>query len=273
MTRAAAWLCAAAVLGAAPAYARLSSWINRDRMIDCGARSGALHEDRRVRAVAARVAAGESLRVAMRESGYIAQQATLLHVSGPRSNRRTARELARGACTVLARAAYRRIGTARRGRQAWIVLASAVALPAAGKDGRFARETLALVNAARASPRFCGGAAFGAAPPLHFDAALAAAALAHSRAMAAPRRFSHRGADGSTPTTRVRRSGYGRYRRVGENIAAGAMTPAEAVRGWLASPGHCRNIMDRHFHDTGIGFALDPMGPYGIYWTEDFAAR
>jgi uncharacterized protein YkwD len=83
--------------------------------------------------------------------------------------------------------------------------------------------------------------------------------------------FDHRGSDGSTPATRVLQAGY-RFHLVGENIAEGAETVAEAVRGWLASPAHCANIMDAAFRQTGFAFAANRRGEPRIYWVEDFAS-
>ena len=57
-------------------------------------------------------------------------------------------------------------------------------------------------------------------PPLAANAALAAAATAHSNDMANKNFFSHTGSDGSNPGQRISRAGYNWY-TYGENIAAG----------------------------------------------------
>ena len=90
--------------------------------------------------------------------------------------------------------------------------------------------------------------------------------------MASTGNFDHRGHDGSTPAMRVARAGYGRNPIVGENIAAGAMTPAEVTEGWLASPPHCENIMDGRFTQMGIAYAENLKSAGGVYWTQEFAA-
>jgi uncharacterized protein YkwD len=90
--------------------------------------------------------------------------------------------------------------------------------------------------------------------------------------MAQHSEFDHRGQDGSTPTLRVKRAGYGRFQIVGENIAAGAATPMEVTQGWLSSPAHCENIMDPRFSEIGIAYAVNMASAGGIYWTQDFAA-
>jgi uncharacterized protein YkwD len=102
------------------------------------------------------------------------------------------------------------------------------------------------------------------------SAALGAAALAHSREMAAQSRFAHEGADGSTAGQRVARTGY-RAALVGENIAAGPTSASEVVKGWLESPGHCANLMDARFTEMGLAYAVDARSTSGIYWTQVFA--
>jgi uncharacterized protein YkwD len=101
---------------------------------------------------------------------------------------------------------------------------------------------------------------------------LTRAAQQHSRDMAEHDAFDHRGRDGSSPALRVERAGFKDHRIVGENIAAGVMTPAEVVQGWLASPGHCENIMDGRFTLLGVAYAENLHTQSGVFWTQDFAA-
>ena len=90
--------------------------------------------------------------------------------------------------------------------------------------------------------------------------------------MASHDQFEHTGHDGSTPAQRVRRTGYAPRGVVGENIAVGAGTADEVMRGWLASPGHCANLMDRRFTEMGIGYVMDAASESGIYWTQVLAS-
>ena len=83
--------------------------------------------------------------------------------------------------------------------------------------------------------------------------------------------FSHTAADGSEPKQRVQRAGYA-PRLTGENIAFAPESAEEAVTGWLESPGHCANIMDARFKETGIGIATGKRRGY-IYWVQVFGAR
>jgi uncharacterized protein YkwD len=154
-----------------------------------------------------------------------------------------------------------------------MVLAAPIALPAPGEAATVNRRILELVNEARAAGRRCGGKYFSPAGPLALDAALTHAALDHSRDMAAHDAFDHRGHDGSTPATRVERAGFADHLIVGENIAAGVMTPVDVTQGWLASPPHCENIMDGRFTLIGIAFAENLRTRSAIFWTQDFAAH
>ena len=42
------------------------------------------------------------------------------------------------------------------------------------------------------------------------------------------------------------------------------------VDGWLASPGHCSNLMNPQLRDMGAAYATDPKSDAGIYWTALF---
>jgi len=44
------------------------------------------------------------------------------------------------------------------------------------------------------------------------------------------------------------------------------------VDGWLASPGHCANLMNPQFRDFGGAYAVDPQSDANIYWTGLFGA-
>ena len=125
-----------------------------------------------------------------------------------------------------------------------------------------------LVNAARSKGRKCGSERFSAAPPLITSRELNDAAASHARDMARKDFFDHRGLDGSQPKDRVLRAGY-QPRLTGENIALGPESAEEVVAGWLASPGHCANIMDSRFQHIGVGLATG-RGRGKIYWVQTF---
>lgn len=143
-------------------------------------------------------------------------------------------------------------------------------VPATAKPELVRQRVLELVNTARAHGRRCGRESFAAAPPLQLSAPLQRAATSHARDMATHDYFEHHAPDGSEPRDRVRRTGY-RWRLIGENIAFGPATAEEVVAGWLASPGHCTNIMDPRFRDLGIGIAMGRKRGH-IYWVQEFGS-
>ena len=147
---------------------------------------------------------------------------------------------------------------------------AANAVVARESDATVRARVVQLVNAARSHGRRCGSVRFAAAPSLGVSRQLNDAATAHARSMARKKFFDHRGADGSQPKDRVIRAGY-QSRLTGENIAFGPESAEEVVAGWLASPGHCANIMDSRFQHIGVGLATG-RGRGRIYWVQDFGA-
>ncbi|MCO1659147.1 CAP domain-containing protein [Pseudonocardia humida] len=104
-------------------------------------------------------------------------------------------------------------------------------------------------------------------PALTVDARLGAAAQDHSDDMVRRAFFSHDNPDGAQVWDRALARGY-RYRKVAENIAAGQRSAADVVAGWMDSPGHRANILDRELTQIGVGHALG--GGYGTTWTQVF---
>ncbi len=110
------------------------------------------------------------------------------------------------------------------------------------------------------------------------------AAQNYSQAMVAQSFFDHVSPGGSTLLSRVR-TGTAYLHDVGswalgENIAWGTgelATPAQTMKGWMESPGHRRNILNRRFRHVGIGIALgapvDEQGQAAATYTTDFGYR
>jgi uncharacterized protein YkwD len=159
-----------------------------------------------------------------------------------------------------------------------LALASSLTLAASPRDALVARDSpdsiharvVALVNVARSKSRKCGATRFTAARSLESSRELDEAATRHARDMARKKYFDHRGRDGSQPKDRVLRAGY-QPRLTGENIALGPESAEETVAGWLASPGHCANIMDSRFEHIGVGLAVG-RGRGQVYWVQIFGA-
>ncbi|HEX2791982.1 MAG TPA: CAP domain-containing protein [Steroidobacteraceae bacterium] len=211
---------------------------------------------------------GADLKSAVGQSGYREEQSAALHVSGDTSVLQQA--LRTRLCAALTDRNFTDLGSVQRGHDTWIVIAAPFTPPAAANADEIAAELLLRINRARAQPRRCGNKAFPAAPPLQASALLRRAAEAHAQDMLGHNYFAHQGYDGSTPAQRVAATGY-RYQLVGENIAAGPQSAAEAAEGWLASPAHCENIMDARFTESGIAYAANNSGTPQVYWVQEFA--
>jgi len=150
---------------------------------------------------------------------------------------------------------------------------SAAATVTVAADPSFAAmedQVLTLVNQRRAAGATCGGTPYPAVGPLTMDANLRAAARGHSQDMATQNFFSHTSLDGRTFDTRIRNAGYSGAFPLGENIAGGQTTAASVVDGWMASTGHCTNIMSGSFRSIGVGYAFGSGSTYRHYWTQDF---
>ena len=102
------------------------------------------------------------------------------------------------------------------------------------------------------------------------------AAQQHSSDLAHADYFSHTGLDGRQPWDRAEDSGYNYY-TIGENIAAGQLTPEEVVQAWIDSPPHLENLMNPAFTEIGIGYEYlqDDTGliNYNHYWTQLFGTE
>ena len=63
---------------------------------------------------------------------------------------------------------------------------------------------------------------------------------------------------------RLAAAGYN-WQSYGENLALGQPSPAAAVRDWMHSRGHRRNIVSPGFTELGVGYAIDGAGrPYYV---------
>lgn len=134
----------------------------------------------------------------------------------------------------------------------------------------FQQEILDRVNQARAAGRSCGTTYYGPAPALAWNTNLFNAASAHSTDMAANNYFSHTSLDGRNAGQRITGAGYA-WSAYGENIAAGQTSVQSVVDGWLASPGHCANIMNPGYADIGTACVASSTSSYPTYWTMDLA--
>ncbi len=146
----------------------------------------------------------------------------------------------------------------------------------------FENEVLRLTNLRRAAGANCDTeGVFAPAPPLTFDGLLRCAARNQSRNLGRLDFFAHTDPNGDDVSDRVDNTGYV-WQAVGENIAAGQMTPADVVDGWIDSDGHCANLMEPLFTELGVGYYYDAedtyaygpgYAPYYRYWTQVFGNK
>jgi uncharacterized protein YkwD len=117
-----------------------------------------------------------------------------------------------------------------------------------------------LINQARAAHHL---------PALHESVLLDRSAQRWTSSMVASDVFSH----GTNFASRITAAGYV-WRAAGENIATGFATPRSVVRAWMASTGHCQNILNPQYRNVGTG--VSPRAVRGFAsgagtWTQDFA--
>lgn len=153
---------------------------------------------------------------------------------------------------------------------AWASTADAPSAPAIADvaDGRdalasFESEVIKLVNAERAN---------AGCPALRAHPILNQAAKAHSQDMVEHNYVDHVNSAGETPGERVSNMGYV-WEALGENVAAGYVTPEDVVAGWMNSEGHRKNILNCGYLDTGVGYVYAADTDYGHYWTQLFGRQ
>ncbi len=127
------------------------------------------------------------------------------------------------------------------------------------------------MNAERAKGADCRSkGVFAATGVLRWNTQLERAALGHSQDMEKNNLFSHTGSDQRTLADRVSATGY-HWSRLGENIAAGYPDIHAVVAAWMASDGHCANMMDPNFTEVALScVARTGTADYSNYWTLDF---
>ena len=133
----------------------------------------------------------------------------------------------------------------------------------------FEQRVLELANQRRAQGGCCGATCFGASRALTPSENLRAAARLHARDMAEHGLFSHDSFDGRTFVDRAAEANF-RGCSLGENIAQGHQSPEAVVAGWMASEGHCANILSRSFSELGVGFYDDVQAELRRLWVQDF---
>jgi uncharacterized protein YkwD len=150
------------------------------------------------------------------------------------------------------------------------ITATAQLQPVASAKRSFKQDFLKRINAVRAHGCNCGGTYMPPAAPLVWNDNLENAAAGHAADMADQQYFSHTSKDGRNMEDRMVLGGYTikSYKSfiVGENIAWGQHSIDEVMKGWIASPGHCKNLMNAEFKEVGVA-------ENNHYWVQDFGGR
>jgi uncharacterized protein YkwD len=105
-------------------------------------------------------------------------------------------------------------------------------------------------------------------PRLHANPRLDRSAQGWTNAMVARSAFTH----GSDFSARITAVGFV-WSAAAENIATGYPTPRAVVNGWMASTGHCANILSPTYLDVGTGLSRHPVRGFAsgeATWTQDF---
>lgn len=212
------------------------------------------------------------LQQSLAQAAYPMVNVQAINLSGPRDSEAAMKAVRESFCKVVLDPQFVDIGVSHTGQDWRIVLARPLLTARLGDAQAEGQKVLELINSARTQPRQCGTQAFAPTGPLAWNATLETAAQTHTRDMANNNYFDHKDRTGGTPGDRAELAGY-IAQQIGENIAAGLDTPRKVVDGWLASPGHCANIMNPQFRELGAAYATDPKSDAGIYWTALFGTQ
>lgn len=133
-----------------------------------------------------------------------------------------------------------------------------ISIPDLNETKSMEKEVVRLVNIERAN----NGLA-----PLKENWELSRIARYKSDDMISKNYFSHTSPTYGSPFKMMNSFGL-KYSSAGENIAMGQKTAKEVVQGWMNSPGHRSNILNKSFTEIGVGLSKDSKG--NTYWTQMF---
>ena len=109
---------------------------------------------------------------------------------------------------------------------------------------------------------------------LNWNSKLADLARQYSQKMARENFFSHFDRNGDSIAERAKATRITRWKRIGENLfmCEGYQKFTQlALRGWMKSPPHRQNILEKNYSETGIGIARSKNGT--IYVTQVFIEK
>ena len=109
--------------------------------------------------------------------------------------------------------------------------------------------------------------------PLKFNAQLGDAAQWMAQDMAQNNYFAHTDKLGRGIVQRIPAHGYAKARNLGENLAAGQASVADAMKAWLTSEGHRANLLSPNYREIGASYLASDKGSYETYWVQEFGSR
>jgi len=125
----------------------------------------------------------------------------------------------------------------------------------------FESRVAALVNQERAKEGL---------PGLQLASYISEVARVKARDLRDRRYFSHQSPTYGSPFDMMETFGIN-YSYAGENIAKGHGSPQAVMDGWMASPGHRDNILNKHYKEIGVGFVKDASDT--TYWVQLFVTQ
>jgi uncharacterized protein YkwD len=256
----------------AHAIADVAAIVNGVRADSCHRSSditAPLRREPRLDEAAQRIAGGADLESATAAADYPAKLSASIRARTLQSDGGLAQILSQRFCDIVGDAQLTEIGAYEQGAEIWIVFATPFAPPASVDPADLDREVFELINEARLRGANCGRRQFAATAALQRNDALDNAAQLHAQDMAQNNFLAHEGSSGSMPGNRATNAGF-TWSAVGENVAAGQSTAREVVDTWLASTGHCENLMDPAYTATGVAHAVNNRSDKGIYWVQIF---
>lgn len=103
--------------------------------------------------------------------------------------------------------------------------------------------------------------------PFETSNELSKVARIKSKDMADNKYFSHTSPTYGSPFDMMKHYNI-KYNTAGENIAMGHLSAESVVKGWMNSPGHKANILNKNFNKIGVGAYTASNNT--IYWTQMF---
>ncbi|MEP7196958.1 MAG: CAP domain-containing protein [Saprospiraceae bacterium] len=124
-------------------------------------------------------------------------------------------------------------------------------------------DLMKLVNQQRILGCHCGSIYYPPVSPLNWSSKLESASQIQAKYLATKLVLTHRGDDGKDVRARLAKVNYS-WKTYSENIANGFEEVEEVFAAWMASSGHCKNIMG-DYKEMGV-FRIDG------FWIQDFAS-